>query len=222
MDASMYAIIDKRLEKTADNLRKNNMEAYIVENNSEAVQLVAKILKEGETITCGGSVSLKESGVMDLMKSGKYDFIDRSNAKTPEEVKEVYRKAFSADTYLTSANAVTENGEIYNVDGNSNRVAAICYGPESVIFVVGYNKVVKNIDDAVKRIKSVPAPANTVRLECDTPCSKTGECISLKTGRDMPSGCKCEARICCNYVVSAWQRHKNRFKVILVKEELGY
>ena len=222
MEQNVNEIMQKRMEKTAENLRKNNMAAYIAKNSAEAVKIVESILKEGETISCGGSVSLKESGVMELMKSGKYNFLDRSKAETPEEVEDVYRKVFSCDTFLTSANAVTQNGEIYNVDGNSNRVAAICYGPKSVIFVVGMNKIVRNIDEAIVRVKTTAAPMNTCRLNCQTPCSKTGKCISLTEKGDMCSGCQTDARICCNYVVSARQRHKDRFKVILVAENLGY
>ena len=101
-------------------------------------------------------------------------------------------------------------------------MAAICYGPKSVIVVAGYNKLVRDIDEAVKRVKCQAAPPNADRLSCDTPCSKTGECVSLRTGGDMPSGCRSEGRICCNYVVSAQQRHKDRIKVILVKEILGF
>ena len=214
--------LDRKLERAAENLRKNNIEAYIADTCGEAVSIVEGLMKEGDTITCGGSVSLAESGVLELMKSGKYNFLDRSAAADRDAVEDIYRKAFSADVYLTSANAVTENGEIYNVDGNSNRVAAICYGPKSVIFVVGRNKLVRSLDDAVKRVKCYAAPPNSDRLGGDTPCSKTGECVSLKTGGDMPAGCKCDGRICCNYVVSAWQRKKGRMKVVFVKEELGF
>ena len=159
---------------------------------------------------------------MDLMKSGKYKFIDRSKAKDRDEVEAIYRQVFSCDTFLTSSNAVTENGELYNVDGNSNRVAAICYGPKSVIFVVGMNKLVRNIDEAIVRVKTFAAPPNCVRLDCQTPCHETGRCVSLSNGGDMPSGCHSTGRVCCNYVVSAYQRHENRFKVILVAENLGY
>ncbi len=222
MDENMKLLADRKIERTAENLRKNNMEVHVAENSDEAVKIVEELLTEGETITCGGSATLKECGVAELMRSGKYNFLDRSKAQNRDEVEEIYRKAFSADTYITSANAVTENGELYNVDGNSNRVAAICYGPKSVIFVVGYNKIVRNIDEAIKRVKCVAAPANTVRLNCDTPCAKTGECVSIKAKGDMPSGCRSDGRVCCNYLVSALQRHKNRFKVIIVKENLGY
>ncbi len=222
MNELVKTTVGRKLERTAENLRKNNIEAYIAEDCAEAVKIVEGLMKENDTITCGGSVTLAESGVLDLMKSGKYNFLDRSKAADRSEVEEIYRKAFSADVYLTSANAVTENGEIYNVDGNSNRVAAILYGPQSVIFVVGCNKIVRTVNDAIQRVKTCAAPPNADRLNCETPCTKTGECVSLKAGGDMPSGCRCEGRICCNYVVSAWQRKKGRMKVVLVKEELGF
>ena len=222
MNENVMKVIEKRMEKTAEALRKNNMEVYIAKDCDETVEIVKSLLKKGETISCGGSATLKESGVMELMQSGEYNFLDRSKAETREEVEEVYRKSFFADTYLTSANAVTENGEIYNVDGNSNRVAAIAYGPKSVVFIVGCNKIVPTLDDAVKRIKKISAPCNGIRLNTNTPCEKNGECISVTTGADMAKGCFCEGRMCCNYLVSAYQRHKNRFKVILVAQELGY
>ena len=222
MNEIMKRTIERKLERTAENLRRNNIGAYIAEDRRDAVRIVEGLLKENDTISCGGSVSLAESGVLDLMKSGKYNFLDRSKAEGRDEVEDIYRRTFSADVFLTSANAVTENGELYNVDGNSNRVAAILYGPESVIFVVGYNKIVRTIDEAVKRVKTCAAPPNADRLDCGTPCTKTGECVSLKAGGDMPAGCRSEGRICCNYVVSAWQRKKERMKVVLVKEELGF
>lgn len=222
MDKNLETIVMKRLEKTAENLRKNNFEAYVVKTKADAVRVVEGLLAEGETISCGGSVSLEESGVMALMKSGRYNFLDRSLAKSREETEEIYRKAYSCDTYLCSSNAVTENGELYNVDGNSNRVSAICYGPKSVVMVCGMNKVVRNLDEAVVRVKTTAAPPNCVRLGCESYCNKTGHCVSLDNGGDLASGCKSESRICCNYVVSAWQRHKGRIKVILVAESLGY
>lgn len=222
MNENLKITMMKRLENTAENLRKNNMDAYVVETKEEAVKIVEGLLKEGETISNGGSMSLEESGVMALMKSGRYNFLDRSLAKNREETEEIYRKVYSCDTYLCSSNAVTENGELYNVDGNSNRVSAICYGPKSVIMICGMNKIVRNINDAITRVKTTAAPPNCVRLGCETYCNETGHCVSLDKGGDMPSGCKSEGRICCNYVVSAWQRHKGRIKVILVAENIGY
>lgn len=214
--------IMEMLNKTADALRKNNMQAFVAQDCRQAVNLVKDLMAEGETISCGGSVSLAESGVLELMQSGSYNFLDRSKCETPQEIEEVYRKAFCADTYLTSANAVTMNGELYNVDGNSNRVAAIAYGPRSVIFIVGCNKIVKDLTEAQLRVKKTAAPANGVRLKLDTPCSKTGECIRCAGGNEVAQGCQSEGRMCCSYLVSGFQRHKDRYKVILVAQPLGY
>ena len=117
----------------------------------------------------------------------------------------------------------TENGELYNVDGNSNRVACIAYGPESVIVVAGVNKIVENLDKAIERVKTICAPLNTKRLDCQTFCNTKGSCVSLESDKSyMCDGCGSDARICCNYLVSARQRKKDRIKVILINEKLGY
>ena len=203
MDEAMKA----RVEATLKNLKRNRMEAYYVDTKEQACDLVKTLVQPGATVSCGGSVTLKQTGVYDIIASGDYDFLDRSACKTAEETDALYRQVFSADAFFTSANAVTENGELYNVDGNSNRVAAIVFGPKSVICVCGVNKLVKNIDEAIRRV----------------PCAKTGACISLKQeDPDMCAGCHGDGRICCNYVVSAQQRHINRIKVIIIGEEYGY
>lgn len=218
MNTNLDAVITQKLERTAKALEKNNMKAYICENKEEALSVVKSLLTKGETLSTGGSVSLQECGVIDLLKSGDYNYLDRTGL-SGEAIEKLYRDCFSADSYLCSSNAVTEDGFLYNVDGNSNRVSAITFGPRQVIMVVGMNKVVRNIDEAAKRVKSIAAPANTKRLSCDTYCQKTGVCIGID-GR-ISDGCD-GARICCNYVISAKQRIKDRIKVILVKEELGF
>ena len=219
MDEAMKA----RVEATLKNLKRNRMEAYYVDTKEQACDLVKTLVQPGATVSCGGSVTLKQTGVYDIIASGDYDFLDRSACKTAEETDALYRQVFSADAFFTSANAVTENGELYNVDGNSNRVAAIVFGPKSVICVCGVNKLVKNIDEAIRRVKTKAAPPNTVRLGIETPCAKTGACISLKQeDSNMCAGCHGDGRICCNYVVSAQQRHINRIKVIIIGEEYGY
>lgn len=219
MDEAMKA----RVEATLKNLKRNRMEAYYVDTKEQACDLVKTLVQPGATVSCGGSVTLKQTGVYDIIASGDYDFLDRSACKTAEETDALYRQVFSADAFFTSANAVTENGELYNVDGNSNRVAAIVFGPKSVICVCGVNKLVKSIDEAIRRVKTKAAPPNTVRLGIETPCAKTGACISLKQeDPDMCAGCHGDGRICCNYVVSAQQRHINRIKVIIIGEEYGY
>ena len=211
------------IDKTMQALRKNNMAAYYVETKEEVLPLVESLLKDGETISHGGSETLRECGLTGLFNSGRYNYLDRSKAQSPEETEEIYRRTYMADTFFASSNAVTESGLLFNVDGNSNRVSAILYGPKQVIFVCGYNKIVKDLDEAVTRLKSVASPKNTKRLNCNTYCAREGECLAM--GRDatfMCDGCKSPDRICCNYVISAWQRHKDRIKIIFVGEELGY
>ncbi len=224
MDQNTKEIIKKRIEKTKKNLEKNNMQVHYVETKAEVADKVRELLKDGDTVGVGGAMTLFESGVIDLLRSGKYNFLDRyAEGLTGEEVNQVFLDSFSADAYVTSSNAITENGELYNVDGNSNRVAAICFGPKSVIIVAGCNKLVKNLEQAIIRVKTTAAPANSTRLSCKTYCREAGECVSLSGESDkMSSGCTSPGRICCNYVVSAYQRHKDRIKVILVGEELGY
>lgn len=208
------------IKETMENLEKNNMKSYFCETSKDAVSLVENLLSEGETITCGGSMSLKESGVFSLMESGKYNFINR---ETCDDVEAVYRAAFSCDTYLMSTNALTRDGVLYNVDGNSNRVAALLYGPKSVIVVCGFNKICENLGEAIERVKRVSAPLNTKRLHTGAYCESMDKCKSLNSENPfMCDGCKGSGRICCNYVVTAQQRHKDRIKVVIVGEELGF
>ena len=216
--------LKSRIEKTMQNLKRNKMEPYFVETSAQARELVKKLIKNGDTISCGGSVTLKQTGVYDVITSADYNFLDRSApGLTREQIEDIYRQTFCADAFFTSTNALTENGELYNVDGNSNRVAAILYGPKSVVVVCGVNKLVKNIDEAIYRVKTKAAPPNTVRLGIDTYCAKQGQCVSLnKETPELCEGCHGDGRICCNYVVCAQQRHINRIKVIIVNEELGY
>lgn len=223
MDTNKKAILKMRIDKVGENLKKNNMEYYYAETKEDVAAIVKGLLKKGDVITHGGSVSMIECGVKELISSPDYSYLDRSKATTPEEIKQVYRDAFSADVYITSANAITENGVLYNVDGNSNRIAAIAFGPDSVIVIAGYNKIVSNLEEAELRVKREAAPPNCVRLDCKTYCKETGECVSLsKADRQISDGCSGDGRICCNYLISAQQRHKGRIKVIIVGEELGY
>ena len=213
---------DERMKRTMDNLERNGFKPYFVETKEEVLPLVKSLIHKGESVSNGGSQSLKETGVMDLLNSDDYDFIDRTGLQG-EDVRQAYIRAFGCDTYFCSSNAVTENGELYNVDGNSNRVACIVYCPKQVIMVVGVNKIVKDINEAVRRVKCDAAPPNVERLDIDTPCRKAGKCVSLLM--DNPAicdGCAYDGRICCNYVISAKQRHKDRIKIIIVNEKLGY
>ncbi len=222
MDENQKAIIRRQMQKTGEALTRNRMHVYYADSKSEALEQVKSLLHAGEIVASGGSMTLEECGVMDLLRSGAYQFLDRAACKL-EEMQTLYRKCFSADAYLCSANAVTANGELYNVDGNSNRVAAISYGPSRVIMVVGCNKLVPDLDAAIKRVKTCAAPANAERLSCPTYCKESGSCVSLnQSAPGMTDGCHGDGRICCNYLVSAQQRNPNRMHVILVAEPLGY
>ena len=212
------------IEKTVENLKKNNMTPYVVKDKNKAAKKVLSLLSENETVAVGGSMTLFECGIIELLRSGKYNFLDRyKEGLSREEVMKLYRESFFADTYISSSNAVTENGELYNVDGNSNRVAALLFGPKSVIIVVGKQKIVENLDEAVRRVKKVAAPKNSKRLSCSTYCEKKGVCVSeAYSASDMTEGCASEDRICANYTVMAQQRIKDRIKVIIIDEEAGY
>lgn len=213
-------MMEEYIANTIKNLEKNGMKPYFCESRKEVVPLIKTLVKPGESVSNGGSVTLAECGVYGLLAGGEYDYIDRTKF---EDVREAYLKAFGCDTYFCSSNAVTERGELYNVDGNSNRVACIVYGPKQVIMVVGKNKIVKNIDEAILRVKEKAAPPNCKRLGIPSACSGLGKCVSLtKENPFMCDGCAADTRICCNYVVSAKQRHKDRIKVIIVNEDLGY
>lgn len=214
--------LQERLTATAEALRRNNMEAYCVDTAAEVVPLVRRLLTAGDTVAVGGSKTLEETGVLALLRSGEYRFLDRyAPDLTAEQIERLYRDSFSADAYLCSSNAVTESGELYNVDGRANRVAALCYGPRSVILVVGCNKVVPDLDAAARRVKTVAAPQNTKRLNCATYCRETGVCVAAD-GERCTDGCGSAARICCTYVTMGYQRVPGRIKVILVGEELGF
>ncbi|MBQ9898986.1 MAG: lactate utilization protein [Ruminococcus sp.] len=223
MDNNKKAVRELRIKRVGEALKRNNMEFYYADSASDVKGIVESLMKDGDTVTHGGSVSMAECGIRELLSSGKYNYLDRSKATTPEEIKATYRAAFSADVFITSANAITEDGVLYNVDGNSNRIAAIAFGPDSVIVIAGYNKIVRDLHEAEVRVKTEAAPPNCVRLDCATYCKETGRCVSLtKSGSQMYDGCSGDGRICCNYLISAQQRHKGRIKVIIVGEELGY
>ena len=206
--------MDTRIEKVMENLRQNRMKPYYAEDSEKARDIVRELVKNDKLITSGGSMTLKECGVIDmLMNEFGNAYLDRSAGKDNREaVEEIMRKAFVSDTFLSSTNALTDDGELYNVDGNGNRVSAMIFGPKQVIVVVGVNKIVKDLAEAVDRVEKVAAPKNTVRLERATPCVKTGVC----------GHCRSEDRICCSYVTLAQQRVPDRIKVIIVGEELGY
>ncbi len=213
MDKNKFEIIRLCMERTAEALRKNNMFCECADSKEEALEIISELIDEDSTVAVGGSMTLFETGVIDMLRDGSYNFLDRyENGLTSEDIRDIYIKSFSADVYLTSTNAVTEKGELYNVDGTGNRVAAMVYGPKSVIVVAGYNKIVKDIEAAKLRVEEIAAPANCVRLGMNTPCTVAGKCCH----------CSSENKICVDTVIMGRQRIKDRIKVILVGEELGY
>lgn len=213
MDKNTDFVIVQKIKRTIENLEKNNMEGYYVEDIETLISTIENMLKNGDTVSVGGSMTLFETGIIDFLRCGRYNFLDRyKEGLKPDDMKNIYRQSFSADAYITSSNAITENGELYNVDGNGNRVAAMLYGPDSVIVIAGVNKIVRDIDEAIERTREIASPANCKRLNKNTPCTKTGYCMD----------CSSNERICNEYVLIKRQGKKGRIKVILVGKELGY
>ena len=210
---SPKAIANQNLANTIiKNMAKRNMEGYYCATSAEAVEKALSLMPEGSSVTWGGSMSIIECGLMNAVKTGKYEIIDRDLAKTPQEVREMYAKQVMADYYLMSTNALTMNGELVNIDGRANRVSCLCWGPQNVIIIAGMNKVATDVEDAIKRARNIAAPANTVRLNRNTPCTQTGKC----------ENCYSPDCICSQFVVTRRSGVPNRIKVILVGEELGY
>lgn len=195
------------------NLKKRNMEGYYCENSAQLLETILPMMEEGASVAWGGSESLKECGLLDALNaSGKYNMIDRSKAKNPEQDREVYLQSAGSDYYLMSTNAITLDGELVNIDGNGNRLACLIYGPKHVFLVVGMNKVVSDIGSGIERTQNIASPPNTIRLNKKTPCAETGVC----------AGCLSPDCICSQVVITRRSRHDGRIKVFLVAENLGF
>lgn len=194
------------------NLEKRNMKGYYCKTAKEALELVKSLIPEGSSVTNGGSETLVETGIMDLIQSPNYEFIDRKQAQTPEEAKALYGKIVTADYFLTSTNAITMEGELINVDGNGNRVACLIQGPAHVLVVTGMNKVAATQEDGIRRVRNIAAPPNSLRVGAKTPCTSTGFCAD----------CQSPDCICCQTVITRRSRHKDRIHVILIGEDYGF
>ena len=199
-------------ETVIKNLQQRNMEGYYFEDSASCVKAIIDLMEEGSVVSWGGSMSVIECGLMDAIQGGKYQLIDRMTAKSPEEAREIFSKTVMADYYLMSTNAITFDGELINIDGNGNRVACLIHGPKHVIIVAGMNKLVSNVEDGQRRVRDIATPANTKRLNKNTPCFHTGRC-----GDCLSPDC-----ICNQIVVTRRSGHPGRIKVFLVGEELGY
>ena len=195
------------------NFKKRNIEAFYCEDSASAVALAMELMKDGGTVGKGGTETIREVGLLDAVKSAEHlTFIDRELAKTPEEKKQIYFQTLQCDYFLMSSNAITIDGELINIDGNGNRVACLIYGPEKVIIIAGMNKVVDDVDSGIARIGNFAAPPNAARLGTRTPCATLGHC----------GDCHSEDCMCAQIVITRHSRHKDRIKVILVGEELGF
>ena len=189
-------------------LESRNMSGYYAADKEEAVKKALEVIGKGSTVAMGGCQSAHEIGLIQVLEEGDYNYIDRSNM-TPRES---LMAAYDADVFLSSANAMTNDGIMVNIDGNSNRVSCIAQGPKKVVFIVGMNKICSDLDEAMKRARNVAAPANAQRFDVKTPCKVTGKCAD----------CKSPDTICCQFLITRYSRHEGRIHVILVNDTLGY
>ena len=194
------------------NLKRRHIEGFYCASAQEAVKKVSELIEDGSSVTWGGTMTVRDLGIPDfLRKRGTLQVLDRDLVKTPEEKRDMYLRAFSADVYLSSANAISEDGVIVNIDGNGNRVAAITWGPKKVIFVIGLNKVAQNVEAALARARSTASPTNAARFDIKTPCQTDGVCHNCNSPESI-----------CNYVHFLRHSPNGRHTVVLVGENLGY
>lgn len=201
---------NKQLAQTViKGLESRNMTGYYAENRDEALQLALSLIPENSKVTMGGSMSVREIGLVDALKAGNYDFCDRDNTA---DKRGAALFAYDADVYLGSVNAMTNDGVLVNIDGNSNRVSAYAFGPKKLVLVVGMNKVCGDVDHAMKRARNEAATINVQRFGLNTPCAGTGKCFD----------CKSMDTICCQFLITRFSRHADRIHVILVDDVLGF
>ncbi len=201
----------KRGELLVKNLRSRHYDAYFCENREQALEKALELIPKGATVGWGGAMTAQQIGLIDALNNGDYHTIDRDQAPNPEERKQAMKRCLLADVFITGANALSMDGQMVNIDGNGNRVAAIVYGPESIIVVAGMNKVMDTLEAAMIRARTVAAPMNKQRFAQQTPCEVTGTC----------GDCKSEGCICNQILITRNSKPAGRIKVILVGEELG-
>ena len=199
MDENIFKRNELLAEKVASGLESRGMKAYYAASGEEALALALNLIPEESTVGIGGCMSAREIGLYEVLANGAYDFTDHGPTQ-------------DIDWFISSANAITEDGVIVNIDGNGNRVSAIAYGPRKVLFIIGMNKVCDDIDGAMKRARNVAAPINAQRFDLATPCKKKGSCFD----------CKSPDTICCQFLITRFNRIADRIHVILVNEDLGF
>lgn len=203
---------EKRAQILIKNLKSRHFDAYYCPDKASALKKALELIPEGASISWGGALSCQQIGLTEAVRNGPYKVIDREKATTPEERDAVMKQALLANVFLSGANAISMDGQMVNIDGNGNRVAAIIYGPDSVIVVAGMNKVCDTLEDAVRRARTVAAPMNKQRFPAETPCEFTGMCAD----------CKHDGCICNHIVITRNSRITGRIKFIIVGEELGF
>lgn len=209
MDANITKRNELLATKVIAGINSRNMTGYYAASKEEALKMALELIPEGSTIAMGGCTSAAEIGLVDAVKSGKYNYIDRYAA---QDRRAAELAAFNADVFIGSANAITEDGVMVNIDGNANRVAAYAYGPKKLVLIVGMNKITADVDSAMKRARNIAAPVNAQRFGLSTPCSKTGSCMN----------CKSPDTICCQFLVTRFSKHPGRIHIILVNDNLGF
>ena len=196
-------------QKVIKGLASRNMTGYYAKTKEEALRQALALIPEGSSVTMGGGMSVHEIGLVKALKEGNYNFIDRDEM---EDKRAAMLFAYDADVFLMSANAMTEDGILVNIDGNANRVSALAQGPRKVIVIAGMNKICDDVDGAMKRARNVAAPINAQRFGLNTPCAKTGSCMN----------CKSPDTICCQFLITRYSKHPGRIHVILVDDFLGF
>ena len=212
MEAPIKTRYDKAGPQVAEALRRRHFEAHYVSTAQEALELALTLIPKDRTVSWGGTATAAQIGLMDRLHQGDYQLIDRDTGKTPEEKQALMRQALTCGTFIMSSNAISADGQLVNIDGTGNRVAALIYGPEHVIVMAGMNKVAANVDEALSRVHGTATPMNCKRLGKNTPCSATGVC----------SDCLSPDCICNQVVITRRSGIEGRIKVILIGEELGY
>ena len=203
---------ERLAERMIKNLKRRNMEAFYCPTAAEAVKKVSELIDDGSSVTWGGSMTIREMGIPQALKDrGTLEVLDRDEVTDREDVVKIYERAFTADVYLSSANAISEDGVIVNIDGNGNRVAAITWGPKKVIFIIGVNKVAQTVEAALQRARSTAAPINSARFDINTPCQVDGVCHNCNSPQSI-----------CNYVHFLRNSPQGKHTVILVGEDFGY
>ena len=212
MDQNVEKILEIKNRKMQKAFNQNHIELLFLNNQEELLKYLDNLIEENQTVGVGGSMTLFETGVIDYLRKKPIRFLDRyQEGLSTDQIENIFHQSLLADVYLTSSNAIDRNGNLYNIDGHGNRVAAMIYGPKKVVVIVGMNKIFDDELSAIQHIKNMSCPANALRLHKTTPCVQVGKCVD----------CQSDDRICSAYVKIARQP-LGRMTVLVINEELGY